>query len=131
MRIPLFIVICFNLAGCSFYQIDSHESNTNYFPPKVSSHQVRYIEVVNQPFEEIGTVTVTTERRQSIEEIMGKMKSEAAVLGGDALTDLRTDATGVWKKLKLQRLLGNAYIHANYTAKVLVLKKEEPNPHNK
>ena len=108
------------IAGCSFYQIDSHEMTTEYYPPKKSAQDVVYLEEIAKPHQEIGTVTVTTERRQSMDEILEKIKQEAAVLGGDAITDLQTDATGAWKKIKPQKLLANAYIRANYTAKVIV-----------
>ena len=70
-----------------------------------------------------------TERRQILEDVLPKLKQEAAILGGDVITDIQTDATGawknaigVWKRMKLQKLLGNAYVRANYTARVLVLK---------
>ena len=117
------------LSGCTVYQIDSKDTTQNFYPPKKSIDEVAYMEKVDKPYEEIGIVTVTTERRQTLEDVLPKLKQEAAILGGDIITDIQTDATGswkkavsVWKKIKLQKLLGNAYVRANYTARVLVLK---------
>ncbi len=53
---------------------------------------------------------------------MPKLKNEAAILGGDAITDIQTDSDDLWKKVKPQKLFGNAYTRAKYTAKVVVLK---------
>lgn len=109
-------------AGCSVYQIDSQPETKMYYPPKKSPSEIIYLESLDRPSEIIGTVIVTTERRQDLENILPKMQYEASVLGGDAITDIQTDATGSWKKIKAQALLGNAYIRANYSAKVVVFK---------
>ena len=116
------VILAFIAAGCSVYQIDSQPEGTAYYPPKKSPSEIIYLESLDRPHEIIGTVTVTTERRQALENILPKMQYEAAALGGDAITDIQTDATGVWKKIKAQALLGNAYIRANYSAKVVVFK---------
>ena len=108
--------------GCSVYQIESKNENTKYYPPKTSVSDVVYLESVDKEYEVIGTVTVTTERRQALENVIPKMLYEASVMGGDAITDIQTDATGAWKKIKPQALLGNAYIRSNYSAKVIVFK---------
>ena len=110
------------LSGCTVYQIDSKDTTQEFYPPKSSIDAVKYMEKVDQPYQEIGVVTVTTERRQTLDDVLPKLKQEAAILGGDVITDIQTDATGAWKKLKPQKLFGNAYIRTNYTAKVLVLK---------
>lgn len=47
------------------------------------------------------------------------MKREAAILGGDAITDIQSDATGTWKRLPIQKTIGNAYVRSNYTAEVV------------
>lgn len=109
-------------AGCSVYQIDSQPDSKTYYPPKKSPSDIIYLESLDRPCEIIGTVVVTTERRQALENILPKMQYEASMLGGDAITDIQTDATGSWKKIKAQALLGNAYIRANYSAKVVVFK---------
>jgi uncharacterized protein YbjQ (UPF0145 family) len=82
---------------------------------------VAYIEKVDKPYTEIGTVTVTTERRQPLEDVLPKLKQEAGMLGADAITDVQGDATDFWKKLP-QKLIGNAYIRTTYTAKAIVWK---------
>lgn len=116
------LIFTFFAVGCSVYQIDSKPEGTTYYPPKKSPLEIIYLESLDRPHEVIGTVVVTTERRQALENILPKMQYEASVLGGDAITDIETDATGVWKKIKAQALLGNAYIRANYSAKVVVFK---------
>lgn len=107
-------------SGCSVYHVDSTPNSTKYYPPKKSPEDIIYLESLDRAHEIIGTVVVTTERRQALENILPKMQYEASVLGGDAITDIQSDATGVWKKIKAQSLLGNAYIRANYSAKVVV-----------
>ena len=110
------------LSGCTTYQIDSKDTTLDFYPPKKNIDEVGYMEKIDQPYEEIGTVSVSTERRQSLEDVLPKLKYEAAVLGGDAITDIQTNAGGTWKNIKLQKLLGNANIRTKYTAKVVVLK---------
>ena len=90
--------------------------------PKTNIDQVAYLEKVDKPYTEIGTVTVTTERNQDLKNVLPKLKQEAAVLGADAITDVHGDATDTWKQLRPQQLLGNAYIRTNYTAKAIVWK---------
>ena len=116
------ILLTFILTGCSVFQIDSRTEGSKYYPPKISTNDVVYLESLDKPTEVIGTVTVTTERRQALENVIPKMLYEASVMGGDAITDIQTDATGTWKKIKPQALLGNAYIRSNYSAKVVVFK---------
>jgi hypothetical protein len=110
------------LTGCTLYQIDSKDTSNDYYPPKTNIDEVQYLEKVDRPFEQIGVVTVTTERRQSLADALPKLKQEAAILGGDAITDVQVDPTDNWKKVRPKKLLGNAYIRATYTAKVLILK---------
>jgi len=123
---PIALTVACLLTGCSLYQIDSKTETTKYYPPKKNQDEVVYIERTDKPHEVIGTVTVTTERRQTLESVIPKMQYEAAVMGGDAFTDIQTDATGAWKKIQPKALLGNAYILANYSAKVIVYTKDEP-----
>ena len=109
-------------SGCTIYQIDSKDSTQDFYPPKTKIEDVVYLEKVDRPFTEIGIVTVTTERRQSIQDVLPKLRQEAAILGGDAITDVQSDSSGIWKKVQIQKFLGNAYIRANFTAKVIVFK---------
>lgn len=122
-KILFTLIAAFALTGCTIYQIDSKDSAVDFYQPKNDISQVQYLEKVDQPFNEIGIVTVTTERRQGLADALPKLKQEAAILGGDAITDIQSDATDNWKRVKPKKLLGNAYIRATYTAKVIVFKQ--------
>ena len=117
------IFFVFLTSGCSIYHINSEEVSTNFYPSKESADNVEYVENVTNPYEAIGTVTVNTERNRPMEEVIEKMKREAAILGGDAITNITTDKSGFWKRVPPHKLLGNAYIRSNFTATVVVYKK--------
>lgn len=117
------LLFCVTLTGCSLYYVNSEDTTTEYYPAKKSSEEVIFMETIDKPHEIIGVVTVNTERRQSLNDVIVKMKREAAILGGDAITNLQSDATGVWKKLPAQDLLGNGYVRANFTASVVIFKE--------
>ena len=119
--LSIFLAVGF-LSGCSVYQIDSKDTTPDFYPPKKSIDDVAYLEKIDKPYEEIGVVTVITERRQTLEDVLPKLKNEAAILGGDAITDIQTDADDIWKKITPQKFFGNAYTRVKYTAKVVVLK---------
>src|SRR5271163_333342 len=104
-------------SGCTVYQIDSKDTSKDYYAPKTSIDDVSYVQTTDKPYTEIGTVTVTTERRQALEDVLPKLKQEAGMLGADAVTDLQSDATDFWKALPSQKFIGNAYIRTTYTAK--------------
>jgi hypothetical protein len=116
----LFLVVF--STGCTIYQIDSKDTSQDYYIPKTSIDDVTYVEKVDKPYTEIATVTVTTERRQPLEDILPKLKQEAGMLGADAITDVQGDATDFWKSLPRQKVIGNAYIRSTYTAKAIVWK---------
>ncbi|MBF0503980.1 MAG: hypothetical protein HQL14_02640 [Candidatus Omnitrophica bacterium] len=124
MKHSLFVLLILAVfsTGCTVYQIDSKDTSQDFYAPKTSIDQVTYLEKVDKPYTEIGTVTVTTERNQSIDEVLPKLKQEAAILGADAITDVKCDSTDMWKQLKPQKLLANAYIRTNYTAKAIIWK---------
>ena len=111
---------CLVLVGCSFYNIDSQDTTLDFYPPKASPDKVVYLEKVDQPHEVIGIVTVDAERNRPFDEVVAKMKYEAAILGGDAITDVRRDIGEGTKKT--EKFLSNAYIRLRYTAKVVVFK---------
>ncbi len=117
-----FLFLAVFSSGCTVYQIDSKDTSQDYYVSKTSIDDVAYIEKADKPYTEIGTVTVTTERRQSWQEVLPKLKQEAGNLGADAITDVQNDATDLWKKIPPQKLLGNAYIRTTYTAKAIVWK---------
>lgn len=118
--ILLFLVIF--SSGCTVYQINSKDTSQDFYAPKTNISDVAYMEKVDKPYTEIGTVTVTTERNQALDDVLPKLKQEAAILGADAITDLQCDSTDLWKQIKPQQILGNAYIRATYTAKAIVWK---------
>jgi hypothetical protein len=109
-------------SGCTVYQIDSKDTSEDYYVPKTNIDEVAYIEKVDKPYTEIATVTVTTERVQKLEDVLPKLKQEAGMLGADAITDVSSDATELWKKYAPQKVMGNAYIRSTYTAKAIVWK---------
>ena len=111
------------LAGCSFYRLESENIGQEVYPPKESADAVVYVDTITRPYEVIGYVTANTERRHTKEEVIEKLKREAAILGGDAITDIQTDASGFWKKLPAQKFLSNAYVRANFRATVIVFKQ--------
>ena len=114
-------------SSCSFYQIDSNVTSDHIFPSKASPSEITYLENMDdltQPYEIIGQITVNAERRQSFQEVIGKMKKEAALLGGDCVTNIRVNAgTGQWAKIKPKKIFGNANIRSNYIADVIVFEK--------
>ncbi len=113
------------LSSCSLYNVESEETTRNLYHPKYSISDVQYIETMTQPHEIIGYVTVNTERRNTVEQVIDKLKREAALMGGDAITDIQTDATGLWKRLPAQKLLGNAYVRVNFKAAVVVFLQKD------
>lgn len=121
-----FIFLIAGVSSCSFYQVDSQLTSDKIYPAKSSAEEVVYISDIKnlkEPYEIIGQVIVNVERRQSLEEIIPKMKREAALVGGDAITDIRTNAgTGRWAKIKPKKIFGNANIRSNYIADVIVFQ---------
>ena len=117
--LSLIIVLLATSFGCSIYHISSDDVTSNYYPSKPSAEDIVYLEEITQPHEVIGQITVNAERRQRIDEVIQKMKREAGILGGDAITNLQSDATGVWKQLPAQNIIGNGYVRANFSATVI------------
>ncbi|MBF0485278.1 MAG: hypothetical protein HQL16_02060 [Candidatus Omnitrophica bacterium] len=110
----------FFLAGCSVYRVDSQDTTLDFYPPKESSQTVPYLEKTSKPYEVIGIVTVTADRTRPLDEVITQMRSEAAMLGGDAVTDLSSQPSAPQKKK--DDLLANAYLRLMYSAKVIVFK---------
>jgi hypothetical protein len=117
-----FLFLAIFSSGCTVYQIDSKDTSQDLYVPKTNIDEVVYVEKVDKPYTEIGTVTVTTERSQSWQDVLPKLKQEAGMLGADAITDVQNDATDLWKKIAPRKLLGNAYIRTTYTAKAVIWK---------
>jgi hypothetical protein len=118
----IFLFLAIFSSGCTLYQINSNDTSKDYYVPKTSIDDVAFIEKVDRPYAEIGTVSVTTERNQTLEEVLPKLKQEAGMLGADAITDLHNGATKFWKSLPDQKIIGKANIRSIYTAKAIVWK---------
>jgi len=116
------IILVFLTSSCSLYHISSENSTDAYYPSRENS-EVVYLDRIDDTYTIIGTVTVNAERRQRLDDVIERMKREAAILGGEAITDLQSDATGPWKRLPVQQTIGNAYVRANFTASVVVSEK--------
>jgi len=110
------------MSACSIYHVRSEDITTDYHPSKSSIKDVSLLENVTQPHEVIGYITVNAERSQNMNEIIERIKYEAAVLGADAVTNIKSDASGTWKKLPVQKFIGNGYVRANFSATAIVLK---------
>ena len=95
-----------------------------YYPAKDSPDDVQYLEQVTAPHKVIGTVKVNAERNQRREEVIRRLKSEAAVYGADAITNISIQAgEKKWMFKKLQEFLANGYIRAIYSADVVIFEK--------
>ncbi len=101
------------LSACSLYRIDADETSLDFFPSKSSGKDIVYLEKVDRPYEVLGTLTVNTERRWDKDEVIQKLKREAAFIGGDAITNIQE------KPPALKGKLSNAYLRTNYTADVV------------
>ena len=113
-------------SGCSFYNINSEEVTENYYPPKKSSESVVFLDEVKDPHEVIGFVTVNTERRQKMQDVLEKMKREAAILGGDAITNITRKTSKGNEKIKMAKLkkfFEDGAIRSTFTATVVALNK--------
>lgn len=120
-KMVILIGVVLLTSACSLYRVSTEEIAENYYPP-TKPEDVQLLEAAPAAHEIIGYITVNTERHQKMDDVLAKMKKEAATLGGQAITNVRSDATGAWKKVPMQKLFGNAYIRANFTAQVIVLK---------
>lgn len=108
-------------ASCSIYHINSEEVSTSFYPSKTSASEVDFLDSVSQQHEVLGFITVNTERNKRMQDVIAQMKREAAVMGADAITNITSDATGTWKKVPVQKLFGNAFVRANFTATAVKL----------
>ncbi len=127
----LFGILCFSfsfLLGCSFYKISSEETTFDYYP---AQNSIQYLADVNQPHKTIGYVTINAERNQKKEEILDRLKTEAASIGGDAITNITISSeTKKWTDNKLTKIFANANIREDYTAEVIVFLSNESNDQN-
>ncbi len=122
-KIFLLLFVTVFVSACSIYKVNYEETSTAFYPPKKSSMDVKFIESISEPHEVLGFVTVNTERRQQLSEIIEKMKREAAALGGDAITNVTMNSKGIPKEIKGKNMLANAYIRTTFTATVVRYKE--------
>ena len=127
-KLSILFVMCFLAAGCNIYRVNSEEVSTHFYPSKASAADITYMEQVNRPYEIVGFVTVNTERSESMEEVLEKIKREAAILGGDAVTNITVNSPDGWKKIPPKKLLQNAYLRANFTATVITFQGQDSAP---
>jgi len=121
----LALLICLTIftTGCTYYRVHSVDTSEKIYYPKKSSEEVAFIEKITTPHEVIGSVTVASDRSgQRMFVIIERMKHEAAILGGDAITDIQVESDQIWKKIPPKKLFENAYIRANFTASVIAYK---------
>lgn len=120
------LCIALVMSSCSLYRVNFEEVTSNVYEEK-RPEQVLVLETVTRAHEVIGYITVNTERNKSLQDVLQEMKRDAAKLGGDAITNIQSNATGTWKKVPVQKLIGNAYVRANFTATVIVLLDKSEN----
>ncbi len=118
----VFMLLSFFATGCTSYSLNFEDVTDTSYPAKSSPRDVAYVENIDRPFEVIGYVTVNTERRTPLKEVIERLKPQAALLGGDAITNIESDASGFWKRPGISKILGNAYIRVNYRAQVVAFK---------
>jgi hypothetical protein len=108
LRAVVLIIVSFMLfTGCSLYRVDSKDLSSDFYPPKDSVDQVVYLEKLDKPYDVIGLVKITTDRISPREEVVAKMRYEAAIIGADAVTDI---------------VSVHAPLRVEYTAKAIVFK---------
>ena len=114
--------VIINKSGCSLYSLNFEDTTNTSHPAKSSPADVVYLEKIDRPSEVIGYVTVSTERRTELDQVIQKLKPQAALLGGDAITNIESDSSGFWKRPGISKVLGNAYIRINYRAQVVAFQ---------
>ncbi len=114
-NIVMILAVGLILSSCSFYQVRSQDdSGFALSAPKKSFMDVEYVPEAEEPYRVIGTLKVTTERNRGMEDVIRKMKMEAAVIGGDAVTEVMPDPEMLEKKERNKR------VHVDYIGKVIV-----------
>ncbi len=117
--IPILILCLLTLSACSLYSIQSDITSAKYYPPK-EADQVNYVENAQKSHEVIGIVIVNAERNQKMDRVLQKLKYEAGILGGDAVTNIQTnDGQGRWARIK-PKIFENSNVRANFMADVIV-----------
>src|SRR6185503_2959156 len=108
-KVFLLIGLIFLCSSCSFYQIDSENTSYDYYPSRKNKSEVVYVEQTSKPYDVIGRVQVNAERnkKRNMKDIIEKLKLEAAMMGGDAITNISSNSgSGKWAKIKPKKLFG-------------------------
>ena len=109
----IMLMLLFVSSGCTFYGVDAQEIVTAPFgQTKQVDPEIQYLETVTVPYEVIGHVTVNTERRNSMEEVIEKMKHQVSTFGGDAITNI----------VQTDKPSPIAHVRTVYTGTVIVFK---------
>lgn len=111
----LVILLSVLVSGCTFYNVNGEAIHYNS-PDETANKQIQYLETVNVPYDVVGQVTVYTERRNSLENVAEQMKRQAAILGGDAVTNITITEPALPFKT----------IRTTFTGTVIVFKKDQP-----
>jgi hypothetical protein len=85
------------VSGCSVVRIDSEETTPDFHSPRRSAQDVLFLEKINKPGDIIGRVFVSVYNGRPIAEVIAKMRDEAAILGGDAITGIRSQPESVMR----------------------------------
>ncbi len=116
----LLLITVLSCTSCSIYHINSDQQvfledrNANRDP-----QEIEVLENVSRAHKVLGTIVLNTERNEDMYSILWRMKKEAVVMGGDAITNLKVNATGFWEKMPFKKLTANGYIRANFTVDVV------------
>jgi len=120
----LLLVTILACSSCSIYHIDSDQQ---VFMPnmdeKRNPEEIEVLETITRPHKSIGTILLNTERNEDRDSIIWRLKKEAFVMGGDAITNLKVNSTGFWEKVPFKKLTANGYIRANFTVDVVVYEE--------
>lgn len=97
-KIVVFLMLIMALPGCSFYRVDSQDTTLDFYPAKASFSDVAYLEKIDKPYEVVGIVAVSVENGQPLADVLGQMRGQAALLGGDAITAVEVEPEGAMRK---------------------------------
>ena len=109
----LIFVLMLAVSSCTFYKVDTQEIIISpHRQSKQANSQIQYLETITVPYDVVGHVTVNTERRNSMEEVIEKMKHQASLIGGDAFTNI----------VQIDKPSAIAHVRTVYTATVVIFK---------
>ncbi len=106
-HLTIFLLITLlTCSSCSIYSLDSDQQLVVPNRDETRDPQtIEVLETVTRPHKVIGTIVINTERNEDMDSIYWRMKKEASVMGGDAITNLRISP--------------NKRIRANFTVDII------------